>query len=99
MLEAAAIHLMPTVGMPVTGAQPGGPTATAQEFDAVLIEAMLRHGGLFQPLDSTDGGGQSIWSEWFTPLLAQQLAEQLQLGLGEMMMQSISDKPERERDD
>jgi len=90
-METFGVNLMPVVGLSATAGRTNEPASAAREFDAMLIETVLRHGGLLKPIEGGEGSGQSILSEWLTPLLARQLAEQVQLGLGEMMIKSISE--------
>jgi Rod binding domain-containing protein len=88
MLEANAIQLLQAVEATTAQARATNAPDTAKEFEAMLIETVLRQGGLLQAFEGSDGGAQALMGEWLLPLLARQLAEQVQLGLGEMMMKS-----------
>jgi len=90
MLETSAIQLLPAVEMHTAQARAADPASAAKEFEAILIETILRQGGLLQAFEGSEGGSQSIMGELFVPLLARQLAEQFQLGLGEMLMKEMS---------
>ena len=90
MLETNAIQFLPAVQMGAAQTHAADPAGTAKEFEAILIETILRQGGFLQAFEGSDGGAGSLMGEWLMPLLARQLAEQVQLGLGEMMMKSIS---------
>jgi Rod binding domain-containing protein len=91
MLETNAIQLLQAVEANAAQTRTTNAPNTAKEFEAMLIETVLRQGGLLQAFEGSDGGGaQALMGEWLLPMLARQLAEQVQLGLGEMMMKSAS---------
>lgn len=89
MLETSAIQLVQAAEMQASPARATDAASAAKEFEAMLFETILRQGGLMHAFEG-EGESQSLMNEWLMPLLARQLAEQVQLGLGEMMVKSMS---------
>jgi hypothetical protein len=92
MLETSAIQIVQAAEMQATAARATDAASAAKEFEAMLFETILREGGLLRAFEAEGGEAQSVLNEWLMPLLARQLADQAQLGLGEMMMKSMSAK-------
>jgi hypothetical protein len=92
MLETNAIQFLPAVEFGATQTRAVDPASAGKEFEALLIETVLRHGGFLKAFEGSDGDASAMMGEMMLPLLARQLAEQMQLGMGEMMMKSITAK-------
>lgn len=91
---------VPNIGMlsPVlsTGApNPHNTTETAADFDAMVLEVLLRQSGLLQPLSADEGGQAPLLSDMFLPTFAHELAAQMNLGFGSLLMNQAAGSNER----
>ena len=68
----------------------GGPRrlqATAKEFDAMVLELLLRQSGILQALSPESDASAPMVSEMFLQDLARNLAAQMNLGFGNMLIE------------
>ncbi len=59
----------------------GGTAGALRDFEALLLETLMRHAGLAEALDTDDAGGSSVAGELFVREIAHSLASQVDLGL------------------
>lgn len=61
------------------------PKAAAKEFDAMLLEILLRQSGLLQSMGE-EGTESALFGEMFLPNFARELAAQVDLGFGNLLI-------------
>jgi hypothetical protein len=88
MTDVAAIHALPaTVPAAPAGARSADPATMRVEFDALMLEMIIKSSGLLDALDSSDSGS-AMMGEMMAYPLARQLAEQMDLGFGSMVLRA-----------
>jgi hypothetical protein len=84
MLNIAELSLLPSATpAPIDR---NDPAATALEFDTLLLEIFLQHGGLLRSLTSAGDAQAPVFGELFLHGLAQDLARQMNLGFGNLVV-------------
>lgn len=84
MLSIAEISAMTPAATPALNRQ--DPKAAAAEFDAMLLELLLRQSGLFRSMGMEDGAEPALMGEMFLQNFARDLAAQMDLGFGSLLI-------------
>lgn len=84
-MQITDIGTLPAVSQLETIDRSDSKTA-AREFDALLIELLLRQSGLLQSLAGEEGAEMPFLSEMFLQDFAKELAKQMDLGYGSLLV-------------
>ncbi|GEM_PF-5752048 len=91
MNELSGIHGLP-IALPPAGAAPSTDPKTMRiEFDALILQMLIKSSGLLDALDSGEGAAPGMGDMLAYPL-ARQLAEQVDLGFGSMVVRMSDTK-------
>lgn len=66
--------------------EPHNARQAATEFDAMVLELLLRQSGLLRSLGAHDGEHASLLSDMFLQTFARELAAQMDLGFGSLLV-------------
>jgi hypothetical protein len=84
MVELTAIQGFSAATPPIAGATPDA-EALRVEFDALILQMLIKSSGLLDAADS-GGAGSLAMGDMLAYPLARQLAEQVDLGFGSMVI-------------
>lgn len=68
------------------GPEPGRPRTAATEFDAMVWQLLLEHSGLLRPFTAEGDAPLPVVGEMFVHVFARQLAQQIDLGFGSLVL-------------
>jgi hypothetical protein len=84
-MDISPISVMPAI--PTSAAlDRNDPKAAAAEFDAMVLELLLRQSGLLEALAGDEDAPAPFVSEFFLQGFAHELAKQMDLGFGSLLI-------------
>ncbi len=91
MTELTSVQGLPVWVPPASAVSATDPKAMRIEFDALILEMLIKSSGLLEAMDSGEGGSLMM-GDMLTQPLARQLAEQMDLGFGSMVVRMSETK-------
>ncbi|HLF22351.1 MAG TPA: hypothetical protein VI565_00405 [Burkholderiales bacterium] len=85
MLSVSEISVVPP-GVSGPALDRKDPKGVAIEFDAMVLEMLLRQSGLLRSMGSEAGADASVFGEMYLHDFARQLATQVDLGFGSLLV-------------
>ena len=85
MMNVSEVSLLPP-GIASPALNRHDPKAAAVEFDAMVLELLLQQSGLLGSLGAEEGMESTLLGEMLLPNLARQLAAQIDLGFGSLLL-------------
>lgn len=85
MLSVPEIHTLSPL-LSAAAFDPRDPRAAAAEFDAMVWQLWLQSSGLLRPPAAADEAHLPVISEMFVHVFARELARQIELGFGNLVL-------------